>query len=87
MTLVEKIVKTAPIEIDDNYKLRLQARCRILNMRREKLCMCNCRGQIEYENGMAARFYPNVHYRKDFPRLSRMIKEIDKELREINKYL
>lgn len=87
MSIVQTIVRNSPISIEDNYKLRLKARCEILNMRREKLNMCRCRGHIEYENGMAAIFYPNIQYRKDFKRLDRMIKAIDVELREINKYM
>jgi hypothetical protein len=43
--------------------------------------------QIEYSNDIAAKFYPNIHYRKDFPRLDRMIKTIDAELKQISKYL
>lgn len=87
MNLIETIIKDAPICIDDNYKIRLQKRCEVLNTRREKLNMCRCRGHIEYENGMAARFLPNTHYREYFPRLNRMIQVIDAELRQINKYL
>jgi hypothetical protein len=44
MNLVEKIIKSSPLSIDDNYKIRLKGRREILNMRREKLNMCRCRG-------------------------------------------
>lgn len=85
--LVENIIKTAPISIDDNYKLRLEKRLKVLCVRREKLNLCRCCGFIEYDNSMAVRFYPAIKYRKDFKRLNKMISEIDKETRLIYKYL
>lgn len=85
--IIKNIIKTAPIEIDDNYEIRLRQRAEVLNKRRDKLIICNSRGSIEFENGIAVRFFPFVMYRKDFKRLDRMIKEINKELREIGKYL
>lgn len=85
--IIQNIIKTSPVSIDDNYKTRLKERFEVLINRRDKLSVCANRGSIEYENGMAARFYPNIHYRKDFKRLGRMIAEINKELNQITRII
>lgn len=82
--LIQNIINTAPISFDDNYKIRLKNRLDILNKRRDKLNTCRCRGSVEYDSkGKAVRFYPAIHYRKDFKRLHKMIAQIDKEINEI----
>lgn len=85
-SIVENIIKNSPVSIDDNYKIRLKTRQTLLVNRREMLISASIPGVVEYENGMAARFYPNVNYsRSDIVRMKRMISVINKELDEIGR--
>jgi hypothetical protein len=82
--LVNHIIKTSPVTWDDNYKTRLRQRHDLLIRRRERLQALTNRGWVEYENGMAARFFPNIYLtRKDALRGGKMIAEINKQLTAI----
>lgn len=85
-TIVQNIINTAPVSIDDNYKIRLHKRADQLLKRLEIIRAYSNPGFVEYENGMAVRFFPNVYLTEETAkRCGRLRGEIRKELNEIQK--